>query len=247
MSGHSKWANIKRTKGKADAARGKIFARLAKEIMVVAKNGGGNPDGNLRLKVLIAKAKEQNMPNENIQRAILRGTGQMDGVNYEELVYEGYGPSGVAIMVEVLTDNRNRTAGEIRHIFDKYGGNLGDSGSVSWIFERKGLLVIDMADLKLSEDDLLELALEAGADDLKSNDETYEIITDPDSFEAVKEAMIAAGIELLANEITQLPKNTIHLDDPEVILKLEKLLDFLDNNDDVQNIYDNSDYDSLEE
>lgn len=243
MAGHSKWANIKHTKGKADAARAKAFARLAKEIMVVARNGGPNPDANLRLKVLIAKAREQNMPNDNIQRAILRGSGQLEGVNYEELVYEGYGPCGVAVMLEVLTDNRNRTAGEIRHLFDKYGGNMGESGSVSWMFERKGMLVIDRSELDKSEDDMLEIAVEAGAEDMRVTEEAFEIVTDPDEFDAVHEALKEAGFSFLMSEVTQLPKNTIRLEDPEDIQKVEKLLEMLDNNDDVQNLYDNSDYD----
>ena len=243
MSGHSKWSNIKHSKGKADAAKAKIFARIAREIMVVAKNGGPNPDANLRLKILIGKAREQNMPNDNIQRAIMRGSGQLEGVVFEELLYEGYGPCGVAVMVEVLTDNRNRSAGEIRHLFDKYGGNLGETGSVSWIFERKGMLVVDRSDFDVSEDDMLEAALEAGAEDLRVNEEAYEIITAPDDYEAVHEALSEAGYRFLMSEITQLPKNTIRLDAAEDIQKIEKLLEMLDSNDDVQNIYDNSDFD----
>ncbi|MCL2548643.1 MAG: YebC/PmpR family DNA-binding transcriptional regulator [Symbiobacteriaceae bacterium] len=240
MSGHSKWANIKHSKGKADAAKAKVFARIAKEIMVVARNGGANPDANLRLKALITKAREQNMPNENIQRAIQRGSGQLEGVSYEELVYEGYGPAGVAILLEALTDNRNRTAGELRHIFDKYGGNLGETGSVSWVFERKGLLVIDRSEYSGSEDDMLEMALEAGAEDLRVTLEAFEIVTAPEEFEVVESSLIKAGFSFLHHEITQLPKNTVVLTDPEEIQKVERLLEMLDNCDDVQNIYDNS-------
>ena len=239
MAGHSKWKNIQHTKGRADAARAKIFARLAREIMVVAKNSGASPETNPRLKLLIAKAREQNMPGDNIQRAIMRGSGQLDGVSYEELVYEGYGPGGVAIMVDVLTDNRNRAAGELRHTFDKYGGNLGESGSVSWIFERKGLLVIERNVYQHSEDEMLELALEAGADDLQTSQEAFEIITSPDAYIAVNDALKAAGFTFLLNEITMLPKNTVQLTNPEDMQKLEKLLEMLDNLDDVQNLYDN--------
>ena len=240
MSGHSKWANIKHSKGKADAAKAKVFARIAKEIMVVARNGGANPDANLRLKALITKAREQNMPNDNIQRAIQRGSGQLEGVSYEELVYEGYGPAGVAILLEALTDNRNRTAGELRHVFDKYGGNLGETGSVSWVFERKGLLVIDRSEYSGSEDDMLEMALEAGAEDLRVTLEAFEIVTAPEEFEVVESSLIKAGFSFLHHEITQLPKNTVVLTDPEEIQKVERLLEMLDNCDDVQNIYDNS-------
>jgi len=239
VAGHSKWANIKHTKGKADAARAKAFARLAKEIMVVVRNGGANPEANLQLKALITKAREQNMPGDNIQRAILRGSGQLEGVNYEELVYEGYGPCGVAIMLSVLTDNRNRTAGEIRHLFDKYGGNMGESGSVSWVFQRKGLLVIDRLETTKSEDDILELALEAGAEDFRITEEAYEIVTAPDDFEAVDAALREAGLTFIIHEITQLANNTIKIADPADVARVEKLLEMLDNCEDVQNIYDN--------
>ena len=240
MSGHSKWANIKHSKGRADAARAKAFARIAKELMVVARNGGPNPDGNLRLKALITKAREQNMPNENIQRAIQRGSGQLDGVTYEELVYEGYGPCGVAVLLEVLTDNRNRTAGELRHLFDKYGGNMAESGSVSWVFERKGMLVIDRAEFTKTEDEMLELALDAGAEDLRLTEEAFEIVTSPEDFEAVEASLVGEGFTFLMHEVTQIPKNTVKLENEEDIARVEKLLEMLDNCDDVQNIYDNS-------
>ncbi|MCE5197160.1 MAG: YebC/PmpR family DNA-binding transcriptional regulator [Negativicutes bacterium] len=246
MSGHSKWANIKRTKGKVDAARGKAFAVISKEIIVAARTGGANPEFNAKLKALIQKAKESNMPNDNIQRAIQRGSGQTDGANYEELTYEGYAPGGVAIIVEVLTDNRNRAAGDIRHIFDKYGGNMGETGSVSWMFQRKGLLVIDREEFGLSEDEMLMQVLDAGGDDLQTTEDSFEIYTSADDFERVKEALEAAQFTFLLAEITQIPNSKIEVD-AEQLPKLKKLLAMMEECDDVQNVYDNADYEEDEE
>ncbi len=240
MSGHSKWANIKHTKGKADAQRGKLFTRITKELMVAARSGGPNPDANLKLKSVIVKAREVNMPSDTINRAIQKGAGLLDGVNYEELTYEGYGPGGIAVMLDLLTDNRNRTAGEIRHIFDRNGGNLGETGSVGWMFEKKGLIVIDREEVTIGEDDMMMIALEAGAEDMKVNEDSYEIVTSPDDFEVVKEAIIAQNIKTAATEVTKLPKNTVEVTG-ETAAKVQKLLDMLDDHDDVQNLYDNAD------
>ena len=245
MSGHSKWATIKRAKGKVDAARGQVFARISKEIIVTVRNNGSNPDYNIKLKMLIAKAKESNMPNENISRAILRGSGQLEGVNYEELTYEGYGPGGVAIMVEVITDNRNRTAGDIRHIFDKYGGNLGETNSVSWMFDRKGVLIIDREEYPLEEDEMLMLVLEAGGEDMIVKEDVFEIYTSFTDFERVKEAL-AVKFSFLMAEISYIPNNKIQVES-EILLKFKKLLSFLNEADDVQNVYDNADYEEDEE
>ena len=246
MSGHSKWANIKRAKGKVDAARGKTFAVISKEIIVAARTSGANPEFNAKLKALIQKAKESNMPNDNIQRAILRGSGQIDGANYEELTYEGYAPGGVAIIVEVLTDNRNRAAGDIRHVFDKYGGNMGETGSVGWMFQKKGLLVIDREEFEFSEDEMLLQVLEAGGDDMQTTDDSFEIYTSFDDFEQVKEALEAAKFAFLVAEITQIPSSKIEVD-AEQLPKLKKLLAMMEECDDVQNVYDNADYDEDEE
>ena len=245
MSGHSKWATIKRAKGKVDAVRGQVFARISKEIIVAVRNNGSNPDYNIKLKTLIAKAKESNMPNDNISRAILRGSGQLEGVNYEELTYEGYGPGGVAIMVEVITDNRNRTAGDIRHIFDKYGGNLGETNSVNWMFERKGLLIIDREEYPADEDEMLMLVLESGGEDLLIKEDVFEIYTTPADFETVKDTL-SNKFEFLMAEISNIPNNKVQVED-ENLVKLKKLLSFLNENEDVQNVYDNADYEDEED
>lgn len=241
MAGHSKWANIKRKKAKVDAQRGKIFTRLSKEIMLAAKLGGGDPAGNMRLKTAIERAKEANIPNENIQRAILKGTGQLAGDNLEEIVYEGYGPCGVAVLLNITTDNRNRTAGEIRHVFSKNGGNLGESGCVSWMFERKGLLVVDKEENTVDEDELMMLALDAGADDIKDEDEVYEIFTEPDNFESVLTKLEEAGITFAEAEIAMIPTSTVKLqgDDAEKVMKLIEALEELD---DVDDVYTNFEY-----
>jgi len=242
MSGHSKWATIKRAKGKTDAARGAVFTKLAREIIVAAKMGGANPDGNFRLKTVIQKAKAANMPNDNINRAIQKGAGGLDGSNYEELVYEGYGPGGVAIMVNILTDNRNRTAGEIRHIFSKNGGNLGETGCVGWMFKQKGRLTLAKNELKLSEDDLILLALDQGAEDIKTEDEDeYEILTAPEDFQTVKEGLEKAGLEFDQAETAMIPETTVIVNDPEQARLLVRLMDYLEEHDDVQDTFTNFD------
>lgn len=237
MSGHSKWATIKRKKAKVDAARGRVFTQLGKEIILAAKAGGGDPDNNLRLKNAVAKAKEANIPNDNIQRAIMKGTGELGSGNFEEIVYEGYGPGGVAVMLEIMTDNRNRTAGEIRHLFSRYGGNLGESGCVSWMFEKKGLIVVEK-DTGVDEDDLLLAALDAGAEDVKSEDDIFEIITDPDSFEMVREELSGKGIKLSEADVSMIPKTTVKIEGAQED-QMMKLLDALEDLDDVDEVYSN--------
>ncbi len=238
MSGHSKWANIKIKKGKTDAQRGKVFTKLGREIAIAVKSGGANPDANSRLKDVIAKCKAANMPNDNIARSIKKAAGEGDGASYEEITYEGYGPGGVAVIVEAATDNRNRTAGDIRHYFDKFGGNLGQSGSVSFMFNKKGVILIEKAD-KISEDDLMMEALEAGAEDLKSEDEYYEITTDPNSFSAVREALEAKGYEFVEAEVSMIPTVMAKLTEAKQIEMMDKLIDNLEDMDDVQNVYHN--------
>jgi YebC/PmpR family DNA-binding regulatory protein len=243
MAGHSKWANIKHKKGKQDALKGKVFTKLGRELIVAAKMGGGsNPDTNFRLKIAIQKAKAANMPNDNIQRAIQKGAGEQDSNNYEELVYEGYGPGGVAIMINILTDNRNRTAGDIRHIFSKNGGNMGETGCVSWMFKEKGVLILEREKLSISEDDLLLLALDKGADDLKTDDdEVIEIYTEPANFQNVKEGLEAEGLEFSNAETSMIPDTAVEVTDPEQAKLLLRLMDYLDEHDDVQNTYTNFD------
>ncbi len=238
MSGHSKWSTIKRKKGALDARRGKIFTKLIKEITVAARMGGGDPESNPRLRTAIAAAKAENMPKENIERAIKKGTGELEGTQYEELVYEGYGPGGVAVLVEVLTDNKNRSISEVRHIFSKHGGSLGENGCVSWMFDKKGLLVFSKE--QVSEDDVMAIALEAGADDIKETEKEYEVIVDPAEFEAVKEAFDQAEIPYLVAEISMVPQNTIALEGKDAE-KMLKLMDALEDSDDVQNAYANFD------
>jgi len=238
MSGHSKWSTIKRKKGALDAKRGKIFTKLIKEITVAARMGGGDPESNPRLRTAIAAAKAENMPKDNIERAIKKGTGELEGTQYEELTYEGYGPGGVAVLVEVLTDNKNRSIAEIRHIFSKHGGNLGENGCVSWMFDKKGLLVFSKD--QVSEDDVMAVALEAGADDIKETEKEYEVIVDPSEFETVKEAFDKAGIPYLVAEISMVPQNTIALEGKDAE-KMLKLMDALEDSDDVQNAYANFD------
>ncbi len=238
MSGHSKWHNIRIKKEKMDKVRGKLFSKLAREIMVTAKDGGGNPDANPRLRSAIDRAKEAGLPNDNIQRAIQRGTGEVEGATYESITYEGYAPGGVAILVEVLTDNRNRTAGEIRNVFSKHGGALGESGSVAWMFDRQGLITIDKD--KTSEDAVFEAALEAGADDVRSAPDAFEVITAADQFFKVKRALEAAGIPMTAAEITMVPKTTVRLDGKPAQQVL-RLVEALEDHDDVQQAYANFD------
>lgn len=242
MSGHSKWATIKRKKAKVDAQRGKLFTRLAREIIVAARNGGADPDGNMRLKTAIQKAKEANIPNDNITRAIQKGAGEPGGAAYEEFNYEGYGPGGVAVMLEIMTDNRNRTAGEIRYIFSKNGGSLGESGCVSWMFDQKGLFVIEKADNTISEDDLMLLALEAGAEDFKVEDDSYEITSEPGDFPGIKETLESKGVNMAMAEVTMVPQNTIKLEGKDAELMV-RLMETLEEHDDVQNVYANFELD----
>ncbi|MBO8128691.1 MAG: YebC/PmpR family DNA-binding transcriptional regulator [Peptococcaceae bacterium] len=239
MAGHSKWANIKRRKASVDAKRGQIFTKISREIVVAARQGGGDPDANPRLKAAIQRAKEANIPNENIQRAIKKATGELDGgSNYEEYIYEGYGPNGVAVLVRTLSDNRNRTTPEIRHIFSKHGGNLGEAGCVAWIFEAKGLIIVDKSKTELTEDDLILMALDAGADDLTAAEDSYEIITTPDLFHQVKEKLESEGVPVAAAELTMIPKNTVEVGE-EDRAKVERLVEALENHDDVQEVYTN--------
>lgn len=237
MSGHSKWANIKHKKEKTDFAKGKLYTKLSRLISVAAREGGGDPDSNSRLKDAIAKAREANLPNDNIQRAIQKGTGELEGVSYEELVYEGYGPGGAAIMVDLMTDNRNRTAGEMRHIFDKHGGSLGSSGCVAWMFNKKGLIIIERTN-EIDADELMLAALEAGAEDVSEYDDSFEIITSPTDFHEVEEKLKANGYNLSSSEVTSIPQNTVELKGNDVA-KMRKLLDALEDHDDVQNVYNN--------
>ncbi len=238
MSGHSKWHSIKHKKGALDAKRGKLFTKFIKEITVAARYGGGDPDGNARLRKAILDAKAGNMPNDTIDRAIRRGTGEEEGVNYEEITYEGYGPGGVALLIESMTDNRNRTVAEIRHIFSKNGGNLGESGSVGWLFEKKGYIVVDKA--TKSEEELFELAIEAGADDLRDDEDNFEIITAPDAFEGVLNAVKTAGIEPQVAEVEMVPQNYIKLEGADARQML-KLMEALEDHDDVQKVSANFD------
>ncbi len=244
MSGHSKWSTIKRKKAKVDAARGKLFTQLSKEIILAAKQGGGDPDKNFRLKNAIAKAKENNMPGENIQRSIMKGTGELGGGNYEEITYEGYGPGGVAVMIDVMTDNRNRTAGEIRHIFSKNGGNLGESNCVSWMFEKKGLIEVDR-ETGVDEDEIMMLALEAGAEDVRTEDDVFEILTDPGDFEKVRDELEANGIKISLAQVAMIPKNTVKVSGAQAEQVL-KLLNSLEELDDVDEVYSNFEMDDEE-
>ncbi|MDR7865226.1 MAG: YebC/PmpR family DNA-binding transcriptional regulator [Sporomusaceae bacterium] len=238
MSGHSKWANIKHRKGKMDAIRGKITTKISREITVAARAGGADPAGNMRLKLALQKAKENNVPKDNIQRAIQKGVGALDGGNYEEIAYEGYGPGGVAVLLEIMTDNRNRTAADIRHLFSKYGGNLGEAGCVSWMFDKKGLFLVDKAGV--NEEDLMLIALEAGAEDIKSEDDQYEITTAPDDWEQVRVALETAKVVTASAQITMVPQTTVELAGDDAV-KMLKLLDALEEHDDVQEVYANFD------
>lgn len=240
MSGHSKWANIKNRKGKQDAVRGKIFTKIGKEIAIAVKEGGSNLESNSKLRDVIAKAKANNMPNDNIQRAIKKAAGELGAVNYEEIIYEGYGPSGVAVIVQALTDNRNRTAGEMRHLFDKYGGNMGTSGCVSFMFEKKGLLVVERTD-ETDEDELMMLALDAGAEDFSSEEDVFEITTSVEDFSTVREALETNGVEFVSADVSMIP-NTYTSIDAETSAKFEKLLEKFDDDDDVQNVWHNAEF-----
>jgi len=241
MAGHSKWANIKHKKGAADAKRGKIFTRLIKEITVAARMGGGDPDGNPRLRSAIAAAKQENMPKDNIARAIKKGTGELEGEVYDEILYEGYGPGGVAVLVECMTDNRNRTVADIRHYFSKSNGNLGESGCVAWMFDKKGLILVDKS--VMGEDELMDVALDAGAEDVVEEDEQFQVLTTPEDFDAVREAMESAGVAMVSSEVSMIPKNTVDVTEENVAKSLMKLLDNLEDHDDVQNVHANFDID----
>lgn len=238
MAGHSKWHNIQRRKGKQDALRGQLFTKLSRDIYRAAKEGGGNPETNPRLKAAIERARENNLPMDNIQRTIAKATGTLQGVTYEEVVYEGYGPGGVAVMLDIVTDNRNRTAAEIRHIFNRRGGSLGESGCVSWMFQRIGLITIPKAECPFSADELLEKAVEAGADDLREDGEMYEVVTAPESFTAVRDALEALGLPLEDAELTYEPKTTVPLAG-EAVDRVLDLIEALEAHDDVQNVYAN--------
>ncbi len=236
MSGHSKWATIKRKKGAIDAKRGKIFTKIGRELMVAVKEGGPDPDSNSKLRDVIAKAKANNMPNDTIQRSIKKASGESSANEYFEMVYEGYGPNGIAVIVETLSDNKNRTAGDLRHYFDKNGGNLGQTGCVGFMFDRKGMIVVEKQD-GVDEDTLMMDALEAGADDFNVEDDCYEIMTSPEAFSSTRDALEKAGYTFVQAEINYIPKTTTVLDDPDAISKMEKLIDMLEENDDVQNVY----------
>ena len=238
MAGHSKWHNIRHKKAKQDAKRGQLFTKLLREITVAARQGGPDPEFNPRLRIAIEKAKKANMPIENIERAIKRGTGELEGVNYEEVVYEGYGPDGVAVIVECLTDNRNRTTSEVRHLFTKHGGNLGSSGCVSFLFEEKGVITVSKD--SISEEELFEKAIEAGAEDIVSDDESYfEVRTEPKDLYSVKESLEKSGVNIEKAELTRIPTTTVEIKNPETAQKLIKLLDALEDSDDVQKVYSN--------
>ena len=234
MSGHSKWANIKRKKGANDAIRGKITTKIGREITIAVRMGGADPTGNMRLKLALSKAKANNIPKDNINRAIQKGLGATEGSNYEEVIYEGYGPGGTAVMLDILTDNRNRTAADVRHLFSKYGGNLGQDGCVSWMFKKKAVFVVER-DTFDDEDALLELVLEAGAEDMRSEDE-------PDAYDAIETVLGEKGIETASAEVTMVPDTTVHLVDKDAG-KMQTLIDALEDNDDVQNVYSNYEMD----
>ena len=239
MSGHSKWSNIKHKKEKTDAQKGKIFTKIGREISVVVKSGGPDPASNSKLKDVIAKARSVNMPNDNIQRCIKKAAGEGDTNNYEDITYEGYGPRGVAVIVESLTDNRNRTGGDMKHYFDKFGGNLGATGCVSWMFDRKGVIIIGNEDGDIDEEAVMTDALDAGAEDFSPEEGYFEIVTAPEDFSAVNDALTEKGYTFTSAEITMVPQNYIKLTDEEDIKLMNKLLDMLEDNDDVQNVYHN--------
>ena len=244
MSGHSKWHSIKHKKGATDAKRGKIFTKMIKEITVAARTGGsGDVDSNARLRKAVNDAKAANMPNDTIDRAVKRGSGELEGAAYDEITYEGYGPGGVAVLVETMTDNRNRTVAEIRHIFSKNGGNMGEAGSVAWMFDKKGYVVIGKT--AMGEETLFDIVIEAGADDMQDEGDVYEIFTTPDAFESVHDAIKAAGVEAQAAEISMIPQNYIALTGQDARTMM-KLYDALDDNDDVQKVYANFDIDESE-
>lgn len=239
MSGHSKWSTIKHKKGAADAKRGKLFSKLIKEITIAARFGGGDPTGNPRLRTVLDKARNANMPKDNVERAIKKGTGELEGASFEEVTFEGYGPAGVAIMVETLTDNRNRTVAELRHLFEKGGGNLGAAGCVGWMFAKRGVLTFDKS---VGEETLMDVCLEAGADDISEEEGILTVETDPSSYEAVKAACEKAGLKPIEQNLTMVPQNTMKLDHSSAE-KMLRLMDAIEDHDDVQNVYANFDID----
>ena len=243
MSGHSKWHTIKHKKGAADAKRGKIFTRIIKELTVAARNGGGDPDSNPRLRTIIAEAKQHNMPADNIKRAIRRGTGEEEGVTYDEVTYEGYGPGGVAILIEALTDNKNRTVGELRHLLGKYGGNLAAENSVAWMFDKKGYIVVEKS--KTDEDTLMSAALDAGADDLRDDGDSWEVISSPDVFQKVLDAVKGLGIEPGAAELAFLPQNYVKLEGKQA-QQMVKLMEMIEEHDDTKKVWSNADIEEKE-
>lgn len=240
MSGHSKWHNIQAKKSKVDAKRGKIFTKIGKELIMAAKNGGGNPEVNAKLRDVIAKAKSNNMPQDTITRAIKKGAGELEGVNYEEIVYEGYAPGGVAVIVNVVTDNKNRSAGNVRHAYTKYGGNMGSTGCVSFMFQKKGELVIEKTD-ELDEDEIMMMVLDAGAEDFASEEEVFVVTTAPEDFGSVREALEANGLEFLEADIKMIP-DTYTAVDEETAVKIQKMLDALEEDDDVQDVFHNAEF-----
>jgi YebC/PmpR family DNA-binding regulatory protein len=243
MSGHSKWHTIKHKKGALDAKRGKLFTRLIKEMTVAARNGGGDINTNPRLRTVVTEAKAANMPAENIKRAIQRGTGELPGVTYDEITYEGYGPGGAAVIIECMTDNRNRTVGEIRHMLGKHGGTLAESNAVAWMFSKKGYIVVEKS--AAEEDKLLNVALDAGADDMKDDEDNWEITCEPSSFEAVREAVKASGVEPVTAQVAMLPQNYIKLEGKEAAQML-RLMEAIEDHDDVQNVWSNFDIEEKE-
>ena len=238
MSGHSRWSQIKRKKGKTDVQRGKLFSKILREITVAARNGGGDPKANMRLKAAMESAKEANMPQDNMKRAIQKGTGELPGESYEEVTYEGYAPGGVAILVQVLTDNRNRTGPELRHAFEKFGGNMGSSGAVAWMFERKGIIQVDAA--KIGEDDLLGKALDAGATDMRQIEKAFEITTGPAEMDTVREALRRAGVPVLEGQVVFVPQSTVRVEGKDAT-SVVRLVEALEELDDVQSVYANYD------
>ena len=241
MSGHSKFANIKHKKEKNDAAKGKIFTIIGREIAVAVKEGGPDPNNNFKLATVIAKAKANNMPNDTIERGIKKAAGEGGNVNYEYITYEGYGPSGIAIIVDTLTDNKNRTAANVRAAFAKGSGNIGTPGCVSFMFDKKGQIIIDKEEIDMSADDLMMTALDAGAEDFNEEDDSFEILTDPDAFDEVNKKLLDAGIPMLSSEVTMIPQNYVELTNEDDIKLLQRILDLLDEDDDVQNVYHNWD------
>ena len=240
MSGHSKWHNIQAKKGKADAQRGAVFTKIGREIAIAVREGGANPESNGKLRDIIAKAKANNMPNDNIQRSIKKASGELSNVVYEEITYEGYAPGGVAVIVDTISDNRNRTASDVRHCFAKYGGNLGTTGSVGFMFDERGVVVTER-EPGSDEDEMMMIALDAGAEDVKVEEDVFEILTAPNDFSTVRENLEKQGYTFLSAEVQKIPQNTVEVTDPDTVLKIQKMLDLLEENDDVQNVFHNAD------